>query len=60
MCVKIIASQMWDVFERHCIYTFWGLLPPNGILPGAKLTLPPILAFTYIGSVSVQHSSSGR
>jgi len=25
----------------YTIYTFWGLLPPNGILPGAKLTLRP-------------------
>jgi len=26
---------------------FWGLLPPNGILPGAKFTLRPSLAFSY-------------
>ena len=38
---------------------FWGLLPPNGILPGAKITLRPSLAF-YIGSVSTRHWSSGR
>jgi len=25
----------------NTIYTFAGLLPPNGILPGAKLTLRP-------------------
>jgi len=35
-------------------------LPPDGILPGAKFTLPPSLAFSYIGSVTARHSSSGR
>jgi len=39
---------------------FWGLLPLNGILLGAKLTLRPSLAFSYIGSVSARHSSSGH
>ena len=42
------------------IYTFWGLLPPNGILPAAKFTLRPSLAVSYIGSVTARHSSSGR
>jgi len=41
------------------IYTFGGLLPPNGILPGAKFALRPSLAFSYIGSVTARHSSSG-
>jgi len=40
----------------HCL----GLLPPNGTLPGAKFTLRPSLAFSYIGSVTARHSSSGR
>jgi len=39
---------------------FWGLLPPDGILSGAKFTLRPSLAFSYIGSVTALHSSSGR
>jgi len=39
---------------------FLGLLPPNQILPGAKSTLRPILTFSYIGTVSARHSSSGR
>jgi len=30
-------------FGTQCIYTFWGLLPPNGILPGTKLSLRPSL-----------------
>jgi len=32
----------------------------DGILPGAKFTLRPSLAFSYIGSVTVRHSSSGH
>jgi len=35
-------------------------LPPNGILPGTKFMLRPSLAFSYIGSVTARHSSSGR
>jgi len=38
---------------------FWRLLPPNGILPHAKLTLHPSLAFSYIGRVTARHSCSG-
>jgi len=44
------------------LYThFWGLteFAPNGILPAAKFTLHPSLAFSYIGSVTAWHSSSG-
>jgi len=39
---------------------FRGLLPPNGISLRAILTLRPNLAFSYIGSVTAPHSSSGR
>jgi len=39
---------------------FWGLLSRDGILPGAKFTLRPSLAFSYIGSITARHSSSGR
>jgi len=55
-------------FER-CLAVSWaatlyihfrGLLPPDGILPGAKFTLRPSLAFSYIGSVTARHFSSGR
>jgi len=42
------------------IYTFWGLLLPIGILAGEKFTLRLSLAFSYIGSVTAQHSSNGR
>jgi len=30
------------------------LLPPDGILPSAKFTLRPSLAFSYIGSVTAR------
>jgi len=39
---------------------FRGLLPHNGIFPGARFTLRPSLAFSDIGSVTARHSSSGR
>jgi len=34
--------------------------PGDGIFPGAKFTLRPSLAFSYIGSVTARYSSSGR
>jgi len=40
------------IFGRSC--------PPNRILPGAKFSLRPSLAFSYIGSVTACHSSNGR
>jgi len=48
----------------QCLAVFWagaflGLLLPNAILPGAKFTLRPSLAF-YIGSITARHSNSGR
>jgi len=42
------------------VYTFSGALAPDRILPGAKFTLRPSLAFSYIGSVTARHTSSGR
>ena len=39
---------------------FRGLLPPDWILPVAKFTLRPSLAFSYIASVTARHSSSGH
>jgi len=35
-------------------------LSPNGILPAAKFTLSPSLAFFYIGIVTAWHYSSGH
>jgi len=44
----------------YIIYTLLAALVPDRILPGAKLSLRPSLAFWYIGSVTARHSSSGR
>ena len=46
----------WQPLSIH----FSGLLPADGILANAKFTLRPTLAFSYIGSVTARHSSSGR
>jgi len=58
------SAKLCTMFGRllgwYSIYTFWGLLPPNRILPATKFTLRPSLAFSNIGSVTVRHSSSGR
>ena len=42
-----------------CVH-FWGLLPPNGILPGVKFSLRPSISFSYIGNITALHSRSGR
>ena len=49
----------------YTIYTFWGLLPPNGILPGAKLTLRPSLYWqcyctTFEQWASAEHCCVGQ
>jgi len=59
------TNQTFTMFGRlldlYIIYTFSGsLLLPDGILPRAKFTLRPTLAFSYIGSVTARHSSSGH
>jgi len=39
----------------------WYTIYTSGvILPGARFTLRPTLAFSYIGSVTARHSRSGR
>jgi len=45
----------------HYVY-IWGVgaLAANGILPSAKFTLCPSLAFSYFGSITARHSSSGQ
>jgi len=47
LCMMFGRLLVW-----YTIYKFWRLLPPNGILPGAKFTLRPSLAFFYIGSAA--------
>ena len=54
-----INQILHDVWPSPGIH-FGGLLPPNGILPGAKFTLRPSLTFSYIGIVTARHSSSGH
>jgi len=39
---------------------FRGLLLPDGIFIGKKFTFHPSLAFSYIGSITAWHSSSGH
>jgi len=52
--------DLWPSPEMvHYIYIFGGFCPSDGILPRAKFTLRPSLAFSYIGSVTAWHSSSG-
>jgi len=57
------SNNLCTMFDRllgwYNIYTFWRLLPPNGVLPGANVTLRPSLALCYIGSVTARHSSMG-
>ena len=38
---------------------FWGLFAPDVILARARFTLRPSLVFSYIGSITAWHSSSG-
>ena len=52
--------DVWCLPGCYTIYTFSGALAPGRILPGAKFTLRPSLAFSYIGSVTARHFSSGR
>jgi len=65
-CHSVEANQtLHDVWPSagllHYIYIhFRRLLPPDRILPGAKFTLHPSLAFLFIGSVTARHSSSGH
>ena len=59
------STKLCTIFDSLlCWYTiyihFWVFLPPNGILPRAKLTLRPSPAFSYIGSITAWHSSSGH
>ena len=54
-------AQCLAVFCAGTLYIhFWGLLPRNRILPGAKFTLRPSFAFSHIGRVTARHSSSGH
>jgi len=58
-----VKKTLQDVWPSpglvHFIYTL-GAVAPNGILPPAKFTLRTSFTFSYIGSVTARHSSSGR
>jgi len=58
-CILPLLLQR-RLLRWYSIYTFLGALAPDGILPGAKFTLRPSLAFSYIGSVTARYSSSGH
>jgi len=57
------STKLHDVWPSpglvHYIYIL-GDLPPNAILLGAKFTLRPSFALSYIGSVTARYSSSGQ
>ena len=58
-----LCTMSGHLLGWYTVYTFSGAFAPDGILSGAKLTLRPSLAFSYIGSIPVltaRHSSSGR
>jgi len=44
------------ILDWYTIYTFSGAFDPKRILPGAKFTFRPSLAFSYIGSITVRYS----
>ena len=52
--------DVWPSLRWHTMCTFSGAVTPETILPGAKFTLRPSLAFSYIGSVTARHFSSGH
>jgi len=55
------STKLCTMFGRlpgwYTICTFSG---PKGIFPGAKFTLCPSLAFSYICTITARHSSSGH
>jgi len=53
---QCLAVSWAGTLYRH----FGGFCPIMGLLPGAKFTLHPSLAFSYIGSITTWHSSSDR
>jgi len=62
--LKRRSTKLCTMFGRlmhwYTMYALWELLPPNRILPAAKFTLRPSLTFSYMGSVTARHSSSGQ
>jgi len=57
---QLTLHDVWPFLGWYTICTISGALAPDGILPGAKFTFRPSLAFSYICSVTAWHSISGR
>ena len=55
-----LCTMFGRILRCYTTYIFLGALAPDRILPVAKFTLRPSLAFSYIGTVTEWHSSSGR
>jgi len=55
-----LCTMFGHLLGWYTVYTFLGLSPPNGILPGAKFALRPSLAFSWLGSITARHWSSRR
>ena len=56
LCTMLGRLLGWYTAYIH----FRALLSGDGIMPRAKFTLRPSLTFSYIGSVTARHFSSGR
>jgi len=55
--VNQALHDVWPYLGLVHIYRYT-FLSPNGILPSAKFTLCPSLAYSYISSITALHSSS--
>jgi len=53
-----LCTMFGRLLGSYTIYSLSGALVPWWNLPGAKFTLRPSLAVSYIGSVTARHSSS--
>jgi len=56
---KLRTKISWLLSSWPTVYIFRISYPVTEFLQGAKFTLCPSLAFSYIGSVTTRHSSSG-
>ena len=54
-----LCTMFGPLLVCYIIYRFSAAFVPDGISPSAKFTLRSSLAFSYIGSVTAQHYSSG-
>jgi len=52
-----INQALHDVSPSPGLIHFWVLLSANGILPGAKFTLRPILVFSYTSMAALLHGT---